>query len=271
LTAKGAAKAAGAVAGSAGAGSMTSAGKDSEGITADNSIANKRMMPTDRGTPEYKQWQEERRKQKEIAWEIQTGRNPDGIGGKTPTKRGDGDAYDPLMATESFWKADAAAMGIDAGEFDPALQVGAMAPLGYLDPLGFCKRGNEEGFRSYRAAEIKHGRVAMMAAVGAVAQHYVKFPGFEQVPAGCDAVNVAPGSYGMIALFLASGALELGVWTENTQLAPGNFGDPAGLNQYTLEMREREINNGRFAMFAALGIIAAEILTGKDAVQQLGF
>ena len=29
-------------------------------------------------------------------------------------------------------------------------------------------------------------------------------------------------------------------------------------------MREREINNGRFAMFAAIGIIAAELYTGKD-------
>ena len=33
---------------------------------------------------------------------------------------------------------------------------------------------------------------------------------------------------------------------------------------------EREINNGRFAMFAALGIIAAELYTGKDAIEQFG-
>jgi len=36
-------------------------------------------------------------------------------------------------------------------------------------------------------------------------------------------------------------------------------------------MRNRELNNGRFAMFAIMGIIAAELVTGKDAVQQLGF
>ena len=51
---------------------------------------------------------------------------------------------------------------------------------------------------------------------------------------------------------------------------PGNFGDPMNFNQYTKEMREREINNGRFAMFAAIGIIAAEMYTGKDAVEQWG-
>ena len=37
------------------------------------------------------------------------------------------------------------------------------------------------------------------------------------------------------------------------------------------DMRNRELNNGRFAMVAILGIVAAELVTGKDAVQQLGF
>merc|ERR1711972_1156129 len=155
--------------------------------------------------------------------------------------------------------------------FDPATQIGAMAPLGYFDPAGFSKKGDESGFRTLRAAEIKHGRVAMMAAVGAVVQHYVKLPGFDEVPSGLSAVNVAPGSYGMIALFVLAGALELGAWTEDPSKEPGNFGDPLGLGMYDDEMRAREINNGRFAMFAALGIISAELLTGKDAIEQLGF
>ena len=97
-----------------------------------------------------------------------------------------------------------------------------------------------------------------------------------------------------------AGLLELGAWTEDPSKEPGNFGDPAGLNQYldalimrstfpgvyralgckagptcrgfryTLEMRNREINNGRFAMFAAIGIIAANVYTGKDAIEQFG-
>merc|ERR1719382_83909 len=70
-----------------------------------------------------------------------------------------------------------------SASFDPAVQLGAMAPLNYWDPAGFCKKGDESGFRTLRAAELKHGRVAMMAAVGAVAQHYIKSPGFESVPA----------------------------------------------------------------------------------------
>jgi len=154
--------------------------------------------------------------------------------------------------------------------FDPAKEIGAMEPLGFFDPAGFSEVGNETGFRGLRAAEIKHGRVAMMAALGAVVQHYVKFPGFEKVPAGLSAAITAPGSFGFIALFGVAGFLELSAWTEDASKEPGNFGDPVGLNMYTLEMREKEINNGRFAMFAAIGIISAELLTGKDAVEQLG-
>lgn len=44
--------------------------------------------------------------------------------------------------------------------FDPSTQLGAMAPLGYFDPLGFCKKGDEATFRNLRASDIKHGRVA---------------------------------------------------------------------------------------------------------------
>lgn len=160
---------------------------------------------------------------------------------------------------------------VPTAKFDPAKQVGVTQPLGFFDPLGFCKVGDEAGFRNLRAAEIKHGRVAMMAAVGAVAQHFVKFPGFEAVPSGLQAAVVAPGAYGFVVLFANSGLLELGIWTENPNKEPGNFGDPLGFNQYNADMRNREINNGRMAMLAAFGILAAELATGKDGIAQLGF
>merc|ERR1719264_2009036 len=154
--------------------------------------------------------------------------------------------------------------------FNPSMQVGAMAPLGFFDPLGFTKVGDKEGFNNLRAAEIKHGRVAMMAALGAVVQHLVKFPGFEKVPAGLSAVTSGPGTSGFIALLLLSAGIELAVWKQDPAKEPGNFGNPVGFGSYDDEMRNKEINNGRFAMFAALGIIAADLVTGKDALQQLG-
>ena len=134
-----------------------------------------------------------------------------------------------------------AGKGGGSSSFDPATQIGAMAPLGFFDPAGFCKKGDEAGFRNLRAAEIKHGRAAMMAALGAVVQHYVKFPGFESVPSGLAASITAPGSYGFVALFAVAGILELGAWTESDDKEPGNFGDPLGLNQYNQEMRDTQL------------------------------
>ncbi|CAE8599115.1 unnamed protein product [Polarella glacialis] len=154
--------------------------------------------------------------------------------------------------------------------FVPKKEIGAMAPLGFFDPAGFTKANDEAGFFNYRAAEIKHGRVAMMAALGLVVQHYVQFPGFEAVPTGLAACTKAPGTYGFAALVLLSGLFEVAFWQEDESKEPGNFGDPLGLNMYNKDMREREINNGRMAMFSAIGIIAAETLTGKDGVAQLG-
>jgi len=159
--------------------------------------------------------------------------------------------------------------------FNPADEVGVTAPLGFFDPLGFSKVGDEEGFRTLRLAEIKHARVAMMAAVGAVFQDLVQFPGFQKVPHGIGAVTSGGnGTIGFAALFVISGALELVFWKQDANKQVGDFGNPlqpgAPLG-YNTDMRNFELNNGRFSMFAAIGIIAAEIVSGKTAVAQLGF
>lgn len=153
--------------------------------------------------------------------------------------------------------------------FDPAKELGAMPPLMYFDPLGFSKVGDKEGFNNLRAAELKHGRVAMMAAVGAVAQTAIKFPGFEDVPTGIACVFTPPATYGLGLLVLISGAVEILVWPQDPKKEPGNFGDPVGLGQYTTEWREREINNGRMGMISMLAIIFTDLVTKKDAVEQL--
>ena len=110
-----------------------------------------------------------------------------------------------------------------------------------------------------------------MASIGLVAQHYWKLPGFENLPSGFSILNTEQGEIGLFALFLVSGCLE-NAWREDPKGAkePGNFGDPFGLQMYNQEMRMKELNNGRMAMISVLGIFAAEMVTGKDAIQQFG-
>eukprot|EP00933_Yihiella_yeosuensis_P005294 TRINITY_DN109783_c0_g1_i1.p1 TRINITY_DN109783_c0_g1~~TRINITY_DN109783_c0_g1_i1.p1 ORF type:complete len:304 (-),score=83.63 TRINITY_DN109783_c0_g1_i1:129-1040(-) len=160
-------------------------------------------------------------------------------------------------------------------QFDPKMQLGSLPPLDYWDPLGFCKEGDEykEKFRNYRIAELKHGRVAMMASTGLLLQSFFRFPGdsWEVLLPGVRAVLYEPARTGFLAILALSGILELFVWTEDPNKEPGDFGDPANLGDYSEESRHRELNNGRFAMFAVVGIMAADLYTGKDAWEQFGF
>lgn len=149
--------------------------------------------------------------------------------------------------------------------FNPAVQLGAMEPLGFWDPLGFANKDDEFNFLQLRRSEIKHGRVAMLASLGFVAQHFIRFPGFEECPPGLGAVFAPPSQYGFAALVVIVGLIDALIFDE----IPGDYGDPAGLNMYTDEMRNKELNNGRMAMVTTLGIIIAELYTGYDAVNQL--
>mmetsp|Transcript_87764 Transcript_87764/g.228979 ORF Transcript_87764/g.228979 Transcript_87764/m.228979 type:complete len:288 (+) Transcript_87764:89-952(+) len=158
-------------------------------------------------------------------------------------------------------------------------QVGITAPLGFFDPLGFSK--DKKSFNRYRDLELKHGRASMLASLGMVTQHFVHF--VESLPVNTF-IKVAP--YGMGAVNTFYGFLGFGfrfgpimvflIWLEfawipsNEGKEPGDYGDPLGLNMYNTDMRNKELNNGRFAMICIMGIFAAELATGKDAVEQLG-
>jgi len=181
------------------------------------------------------------------------------------------------VATTSKGEAVTDELPFGPGPFDPAKQVGAMAPLGYWDPAGFTK--DEASFREYRTAELKHGRVAMMAALGLVFAHDNHF---EWIPAGAPSgiralIEVPEAGQGLGVLVLVTAYYELVIWKQDPSKAPGNFGDPAGWMdrfpglQYDMELRNKEINNGRFAMLAVIGILTAENARGLDAVDQVSF
>merc|ERR1740121_3590699 len=154
--------------------------------------------------------------------------------------------------------------------FNKEQELGAQAPLGFWDPLDYCK--DEASFRDYRAKELKHGRAAMMGAVGMLTQSVVQVPGMEGVPKGVQAITVGNGLIGGVAVLALIGGLESFVFVQDDKKDPGNFGNPVPLfDDYSDEMRAREINNGRIAMFSAIGIIASGLYTGKPAIAQFGF
>ncbi|CAE7247824.1 FCPF [Symbiodinium pilosum] len=154
--------------------------------------------------------------------------------------------------------------------FSKESQIGAMDPLGYFDPLDLCK--DEATFKDFRAKEIKHGRLAMMGALGMLTQSLVQLPGFEGVPKDVSACTVGAGQTGFLITIAIIAVLEATVFVQDDSKEPGNFGNPLPLvgDDYSDEMRARELNNGRIAMFAAIGQIAAGLYTGKSGIEQFG-
>merc|ERR1711966_521740 len=81
---------------------------------------------------------------------------------------------------------------------------GALAPMGFFDPLGFAAKADEKALKRYREAEVTHGRVAMLAVIGFLVGEAVEgssflfdaqisgpaITHFTQVPDGWDALIV---------------------------------------------------------------------------------
>ncbi len=117
-------------------------------------------------------------------------------------------------------------------------ELGVQAPVGFWDPMGFCKDGDVDDFKRRRETELKHGRVARYAAMGFITPEYFKFPGylspsaglkFEDVPSGLAAISKVPveGWPQWVAL---CGLYEI-VANKPNASEPGNYGvvgeDPA--------------------------------------------
>jgi len=156
----------------------------------------------------------------------------------------------------------------------PDREVGAMAPLGFWDPCGLSTNISDETFRKYRTAELKHGRISMLATAGLLVQAMgARFVGFEGAPAGFQACTSGPGAGGFGVLVLAAGFFELKLLSDEGR-EPGNFGDPLWLmdpvdnSQYNGQSRNTELFYGRLAMIGFIGSITAEYISGYDAIGQ---
>jgi hypothetical protein len=145
-----------------------------------------------------------------------------------------------------------------------------MEPVGFFDPLDFCK--GEATFKDLRTKELKHGRAAMMGAVGMLVQSLVQLPGMEGVPKDVSAAWTGNGATGMAITLAIIAFLEASVFVQDEKKEPGNFGNPLPLvgDDYSEDMRSKELNHGRIAMFAAIGQIFAGLYTGKAGLEQFG-
>mmetsp|Transcript_53816 Transcript_53816/g.60121 ORF Transcript_53816/g.60121 Transcript_53816/m.60121 type:complete len:247 (-) Transcript_53816:75-815(-) len=174
---------------------------------------------------------------------------------------------------------------------------GTLDPIQDFDPLGFTKNTDLQQIKAYREAETTHGRVAMLAVIGFLVTEAGPidfYPLFDTAskdigPAirHLDEVRAStPFFFEILALVI--GAAEFGRalkgWEkpgneENLALKvdyfPGDIGfDPLGLKPDTWEefseMSTKELQQGRLAMLGIAGIVAQELVNGKEIFVNLG-
>lgn len=178
-------------------------------------------------------------------------------------------------------------MSLHAGEMSkslpfllrpPALDGTMVGDVGF-DPLGFT---NNFDIKWLREAELKHGRVSMLATVGFIASQFVSLPMFTALRV--DDSNAAPGAVGtsaMLQIILSLGIVEVisnkGNITMDTMFAaagtddrmPGDLGfDPLNYKKKTsgpdmIKLQMQELKNGRLAMLAIGGMIHHNFVTGE--------
>mmetsp|Transcript_79394 Transcript_79394/g.146008 ORF Transcript_79394/g.146008 Transcript_79394/m.146008 type:complete len:254 (-) Transcript_79394:77-838(-) len=134
-----------------------------------------------------------------------------------------------------------------------------------------------------REAELKHGRICMLATTGIIFQEFYslpKYPGYTPNPV--EALSTVPQNALLQILAFAAyveitsnkGKIDQFTMFEDPNRKPGDVGfDPLkfGENPKTRERLElAELKNGRLAMLAFFGMITQVQVTGKPVIASLG-
>ena len=132
----------------------------------------------------------------------------------------------------------------------------------------------------YREAELKHCRVAMLAAAGfLVAENFhplfggqintPSYVAFQQTPFQTfwPVTALLVGSIEIFSIVTYESPFEGKWWTLKADHTPGDYSfDPAGLKPTGAvelkNMQTKELNNGRLAMIAIAGMVGQELATG---------
>lgn len=145
-----------------------------------------------------------------------------------------------------------------------------------FDPLGLS---NYVDPRFLAEAEIKHGRICMLAALGMLVQEQFTFPTpYFPKMLPIDAHNVYIQTGGMAQIMIAIIVFEAFSCyalkeTMEGKRAPGDFGfDPLGLGKDPAKYKtfqENEIRNGRLAMIGVGGMITQMQVYHQGPIDQL--
>jgi len=184
--------------------------------------------------------------------------------------------FAPALPAARVQPRAAVTMGVES-------ELGATAPFGYWDPLGLATKKPEK-FNRWRAVELKHGRIAMMATTGYFVQEFLRWPGylstssgvkFSDLPNGIKGLQGVPAG-GLFQILLFIGVMEIVTWRYYEGPWPGTVpagkapGDVAGDFWVRYSDPEEkatklniELNNGRAAMMGSLGCLMHDHLTGS--------
>lgn len=161
-----------------------------------------------------------------------------------------------------------------------------------FDPAGFTLTASAGDVKRWREAELTHGRVAMLAALGfVIGEQLEDFPAFMNFdgsitgPAINQFQQVRQGFWEPLVLVIGiCEAYRVAVgWASPTgtgfnklkdEYTPGDLAfDPLGLKPQTpealVDMQNKELNNGRLAMLSVAGFVAQELVNGKEIFQHL--